>query len=196
MRSHGRGLLLALACALAAACGKAPAEQAVKAAEAALEAAKPELQKYVPAQLQDLSGALSHARAEFEKGEYKQALASAQQLLAQIGPAVEAARKKKEQLMAAFEELKLRLPATLKALKTRLAALGAMKRLPAGLDKAKLAAGQSDLGSVGQSWNEALAHFDRGDMIQAVDGAMRVKAKLEELTQSFQPAPAPAPASQ
>ena len=36
-------------CALDAACGKAPAEQALKAADAALEAARPDVEKYVPA---------------------------------------------------------------------------------------------------------------------------------------------------
>ena len=52
----------------ASACNKAPAQAALTAADQALAAATPEIEKYVPEQLGSLTTAVQAARSEFEKG--------------------------------------------------------------------------------------------------------------------------------
>ena len=78
----------------------------MKAAEAALEAARPEVEKYVPAEWQALSGAAAAAKSQFEQGNYKEALVSAQGLVPKIQTAVTAAQDKKKGLMIGFEAMK------------------------------------------------------------------------------------------
>ena len=113
MRNLSRVLPILLLSALASACGKAPAEQALKAADAALAAARPEVEKYVPAEWQAFSGAATAAKAQFDQGDYKEALASAQALVPKIQAAVIAAENKKKELMTAFEAMKGSLPGML-----------------------------------------------------------------------------------
>jgi chromosome segregation ATPase len=189
MRNLVRGLALVAVCALAAACGKAPAEQALKAADAAIEAARPELAKYAPAELRQLTSAASAAKAEFDKGDYAAALKSAQDMMPKIQAAVEAAQKKKAELTAAFDHLKGSLPAMVESLTARVTELAAMKKLPKGIEKAAVTTAQADLGDVTKGWSDALARFGKGDLVQAVEAATKVKTKVEAMTQTLQPPP-------
>ena len=191
MRNLVRGLALVAVCALAAACGKAPAEQALKAADAALEAARPDVEKYVPAELEQLQSVASAAKAQFEKGEYAAALKSAQDLLPRIQAAVAAAKAKKDELVASFNQMKDSLPGMVESLTARVTQLAAMKKLPKGIEKAAVTAAQADLGDVTKGWGDALATFGKGDVIQAVEAATKVKTKVEEMTRALAP-PAPA----
>lgn len=192
MRSITRLIPVLLVSALAIACGKAPAEQAMKAADAAIEAARPQVEKFVPAEWQALTDGAAAAKAQFDKGEYKEALASAQALMPKIQAAVTAAENKKQELTKAFETLKGSLPGTLDALSKQVAAYAAMKKLPAGIDKGAVSAAQAELPNVTQAWSAATAAFDGGDLLKAFDSATQVKTKVEELTKSLTPA-APAP---
>ncbi len=187
MRKLTRVLPILLLFALASACGKAPAEQALKAADAALEAARPEAQKYVPAEWQVLSGVAAAAKAQFDQGNYKEALALAQTLPAKSQAAVIAAQNKKKALMAGFDAMKDRLPGMVDVLSKQLAAYAAMKKLPAGIDKGAVAAAQAELPSVTQNWANALTAFDAGDVIQALDNAIQARTRLDELSKTFLP---------
>lgn len=191
MRNLVRGLAVVAVCALAAACSKAPAEQALKAADAALEAARPEVEKYVPAEFGQLTSAASAAKAQFEKGDYAEALKSAQDLMPKIQAAVAAAKAKKDELVASFNQMKDSLPGMVQGLTARVTELAAMKKLPKGIEKSAVTAAQADLGDVTKGWSDALASFGKGDVIQAVDAATKIKAKVEEMSKSLAP-PAPA----
>lgn len=196
MRSIKRILPILLLAAVAAACGKAPAETALKASDTALEAARPQVEKFAPAEWKSLSDESVAARAEFEKGNYKEAQAAAQGLLPKIELAVTAAGARKQELTASFEGLKASLPATLDSLGKQLEVYAAMKKLPAGLDKATVAAAQADLPNVTQAWGEAAQAFEGGDLMKAVEGGMAVKARVEEMVRIFMPtATAQAPAA-
>ncbi|MCM2257003.1 MAG: hypothetical protein NDJ94_15230 [Vicinamibacteria bacterium] len=187
MRSIKRILPILLLAAFAAACGKAPAEAALKASDTALEAARPQVEKFVPAEWKSLSDESAAARAEFEKGNYKEALTAAQGLLPKIQAAVTAAGARKQELTASFEGMKASLPATLDALGKQLEAYAAMKKLPAGLDKATVTAAQADLPNVTQAWGEATTAFESGDLMKAVDSGMAVKGKVEAMVKTFMP---------
>jgi len=187
MRSMMRILPVVVLTAFATACGKGPAEQALKAADSAMEAARPQVETYVPAEWKSLSDGAAAAKTQFEQGNYKEALAGAQALVPKIQAALAAAEAKKKELTATFEALKTSLPTALDALGKQLSAYAAMKRLPAGIDKAAVAAAQAELPSVTQAWTDAAAAFDGGDVMKAVDAGLSVKSKLDGLAKTFMP---------
>jgi len=172
----------------AGACGKGAAEQAIAAASAAFEQAKPEVEKYLPGDFKQISDGLARTRAACDKGDYKGALASAQALLPKIQVALEAAKKRKDELVASFDQRKASLPGLVDSLKRRLTQLAAAKTLPADLDKETVETAQANLGTVTTAWTEALSKFDSGEVIAAVTAANDVKTKVEEMAQVFLPA--------
>jgi hypothetical protein len=184
---------LVVACAtvlLGTGCGKGAAEQALTAVSAAFDQAKPVIETYLPADFKPISDGLARTRAAFDKGDYKRALALAQALMPKIQDALEAAQKKKDELMASFTEFEKSLPAMVDSLKKRLAQLAAASALPADLDKETVETARANLDSVSKAWTDALSRFHSGDVIAAVAQANDVKTKLEEMARVFQPAPA------
>ena len=189
MRTRSRALGVVGAALFAVACGKGVAEQALAAASAAVEQAKPEVEKYVPGELKQLSDDLRAAKASFDKGDYKRTLTLAEALLPKVQAAVQAATEKKSELVASFDERKAHLPAMIDSLKRRLAELAAAQKLPADLDQETVATAQANLGSVAAAWTDALAKFDSGDVIAAVTKANDVKEKVEEMAKVIPPGP-------
>jgi hypothetical protein len=184
MRDLSKGaaaLALASLAVFAVGCNKGPAEEALKVADQALAAATPEIQRYVPEELASLTAATQAARSALEKGQYTEALRAAQGMPARIRAALGAAAAKKEQMVAAWNEMSGRLPNLVQSIEAKLAELAAAKRLPKGMDEAALAAAQADLGSVTQAWTEATAAFQGGDVPRALRTAQDVEAKAEAL---------------
>jgi hypothetical protein len=177
------------ACTLAAACGKAPADAALKAADAAIEAAKPEVEKYVPSEFASLSDAAKAAHEKFTQGDYKAALETAQGLPAKVQAAVTAAATRKEELTRAWGALSASLPTLVESLKDQVTRLAALKKLPAGLDAAQLDSAKSTLGAITQSWADAGEAFKAGNIPQAVEKATALKAQAEATLASLTPAP-------
>jgi hypothetical protein len=193
--TRGIATLALVAVALVAgACNKGPAEAALKAVDQALEAAKPELQKYVPAEFTNLANAAKEARAQFEKGNYTDALKAAQALPAKIQDAVDAAAAKKVELTTAWNQMSS-VPALIDTMKTTLAQAVAQHKLPKGMDKAKAEGTQTDLDGLKQTWQQAADAFQGGDIPRAVQTAQDVKAKAEALAGTLGPTPAVAPAA-
>jgi hypothetical protein len=173
---------------LAAACGRGPAEEALKAAEAALDAARPAVEKYVPAEMKALTDAAATARAQLKRGNYKAALAAAASLEAKAKAASEAARKKKDELQASFAALEKSLPGEVQALRTRLAALARGAAASADMDQETVETARANLDRLAQSWDEARQKLGRDDVVQAVEQAEKVKSQLEEMARAFLPA--------
>jgi hypothetical protein len=162
---------------LATACNKGPAAEALKAADEALAAAQPEIQKYVPEELPPLAAAMQAAHADLEQGHYTAALKAAQGMPAKIRATLTAAAAKKEKLVAAWNDVSAGLPSLVQSIAAKLAEIAAAPRLPEGLDETALAAAQTDLGSVTRAWTEATAAFRGGDVPRAVRTAQDVQAK-------------------
>jgi predicted metal-dependent hydrolase len=162
-------------------CNKGPADAALKAADQALNAAKPEIEKYVPDELASLSTALQGARSEFEKGNYTEALKTAQELPAKIQAAVAAAAAAKERLTATWSELSGSLPGLVQSITEKVVALGAARSLPKGMTQEMLAGVQTDLASVTQAWTAARAAFQGGDIPKAVRTAQDVTVEADAL---------------
>jgi len=186
-RSH-RPPLVAAVVLLAAACGRGPAEEALKAAEASLDAARPAVEKYVPAEMKALTDAAATARAQLKRGNYKAALAAAESLDAKAKAASEAALKKKDELRATFAGLEASLPGQVQALRARLAALARGAASSADMDQETVETARANLDRLAQSWDEARAKLGKDDVVQAVEQAEKVKSQLEEMARAFLPA--------
>src|SRR5512136_1837914 len=136
-RTKGKVALVVASLALsAAACNKGPAEEALAAADQALAAAKPDLERYVPEDLASLTSAAQQARRQLDQGHYTDALKAAQDLPSKIRAAVAVAAAKKDQLVAVWNDLSGTLPKRVDALTARVAELVAARKLPRGMDEA------------------------------------------------------------
>jgi hypothetical protein len=188
-------LVLATLGLLAVACNRGPAEDALAVADQALAAARPELERYVPGELHRLAAAARQVRAQLDRGQYTDALKAAMALPSRIQVAVAVAAAKKEQVLAAWDDISARLPRTLEGLAARTAGLEAARKVPRGLDEAGFAAVKADVASLSRAWTGATAAFERGDVPKAVEAAREVEAKAATLAARLGPTAAPAPAS-
>ena len=178
----------------AVACNKGPAREALEEAERALAAARPDLEKYLPEELAELTAAAQDARSRLEEGRYTDALKVAQDLPLKIQLAVGAATVAKSELVARWKEMSATVPGLVQAIDAKVAELAAANKLPKGMDDAGFAAARTDVGSVTQAWSEATAAFQEGDVPRAVRTAQDIKAKAEALAGMLGIAVAPAPA--
>ncbi len=168
---------------LAASCSrdKEPAELAIKGAEEALNAGKGEIAKYVPDQLKSLEAAVKGAKEKFDKKEYTEALNAAKDLPGKVKEAVAAAAAKKAELTKAWEGVSAELPKMVDGIKAKVEALGKAKKLPAGMDKAKLESAKAGLGELTQGWADAESAFKGGNLSGALAKANELKGKAGAL---------------
>ena len=175
-------VFVTLASFVAVACGKGPAQAALTAADAAVSGARPEGGKYVPDQFKALSDAAALAKAKFDSGDYKGALEQAQGIPAQAQAVLQAAVAKKTELMESWKGMEGSLPTMVAAIQKKVMELAAMKKLPAGMDKAGVESAKTALEGATSMWAEAGTAFGAGDMMAAVAKAGQVKATVTELT--------------
>jgi hypothetical protein len=183
-RQLGAWIMVVLVAALLAGCtsaDKAPAEAALKAAEAAVGAAKTEIAKYMPDQAKALDTALAAAKEKFDKGDYKGALADAQALAGKAKELGQAAAAKKEELTKSWTTLSEGLPKVVDAIQSRLDVLSKSRKLPAGLTADKLASAKTGLADITKQLAAATTAFQNGSLQDAVSMATALKAKAAEV---------------
>jgi hypothetical protein len=176
--------IMILAAAVLASCGsadKTPAEAALKAAEEAVNVAKVEVAKYMPDQAKSLDAALSAAREKFNAGDYKAALAGAQEVTSRAKDAASAAAKKKEEFAKTWEGLSSGMPRVVDAIKSRVDILSQSKKLPAGMSSETLAQAKAGLNEITQQWAAATEASKGGNLMDAVAKASSVKVKAAEV---------------
>ena len=177
------GIVMVIAVVALAACEsaeKAPAAAAISAAQSAIDAVKGEAMKYVPDQVKSAQDAVAAARASFEKNDFKAALAGAQDATAKAKELGAAVATKKSELTKSWEEMSNGVPKMAEVIKSRVDILSQSKKLPAGLDKDKLESAKAGLASLNQTWTEASAAFQSGNMTDAIAKAQAAKAKAVE----------------
>jgi hypothetical protein len=180
MRTHIRILAaLAFTGTLLAGCGndKAPAEAALKAAEAAVSAVKADAARYLPDRLPSLEATLAGAKDKLGKGDYKGAVADAQTLTTQAKDLASAAATKKAELVKSWDGLSAGMPQVLSAVKSRVDLLSASAKLPAGMTADQLASAKSGLAELGRSWAGASQAYKAGNVADAVTRASAMKPK-------------------
>ena len=178
------GITAAIAGLVLVACesaDKAPAAAAITTAQTSIDAARGEATKYVPDQLKSAEDALATAKANFEKKDFKAALTGAQDAAAKAKDLGAAAAAKKAELTKTWEEVSSGVPQLAAAIKSRVDILSQSKKLPAGLDKAKLDGAKADLATLNQTWTEASEAFKSGNVTGAVAKARAAKDKAVEV---------------
>ena len=172
---------------LVAACArdKEPAELGIKAAEEALSSAKGEIGKYVPDQLKGLEAAIKAAKEKFEKKEYTEALNAVKYLPGKVKEAAAAAAAKKAELTKGWEAASAEMPKMIEAIKGKVEELAKVKRLPAGVDKAKLEGAKAGLAEITQGWADAEGAFKGGNISDALAKAKGLKDKAAEIMASL-----------
>ncbi len=189
-------VLVAAVALLTTACSqKGPAEEAIKAADAAVAAAKSQVEKVVPDQWKALNDSLKDAKDKFGKGDYQGALTAAQAIPGKATQAVAAAKTKKEELSKSWAELMGGLEGDLKTAEEKVTAVSHMKKLPKGMDKAKVEAAEASLAEAKKEAADATAAAKAGDMQAAIDKGNAAKEKADAIVKSLEAPPAPAPAA-
>ena len=182
-----RGILCLVALVLLSACAsdKAPAEQAIKSAEAAVAGVKPEAAKWVPDQVQALDASLASVKDKFAKGDYKAVLADAPALAGRAKDVAAAAAAKQAALTKSWEEMSAGLPKMVEAVKSRVDILSKSKKLPANVTKEQFEAAKAGLAEATKGWEDATAAFKGGNVADAVAKADAVKKKTVEALQAL-----------
>jgi hypothetical protein len=169
-------LLVALACSVALACNKAPAREAIDAAEQALAAA-PEIEAYLPEESRALKQVLRAARVRFDEGHYTEALRAVQALPDRIAASAKEAARRKQRAVTDWNDLATRVPALLSALVARLTTLAPTDGSPGE----RLLAVQAELAALTQGWTEANASLERGELAKAVEAGQDVRTRAQTL---------------
>ncbi|TLZ32110.1 MAG: hypothetical protein E6K29_02240 [Gammaproteobacteria bacterium] len=194
MKKLSHWLLAALAAALVMSCAnqKAPAEQAVAVAEAALAAVRDSAQKYAPDQLQAVEDQLKGLKDSLAKGDYKAVLTGAPTVNSAINSLKDAAEAKKADADAAAARAKdawgpvsADVPMMIETIDKRVDSLSKSHRLPKGVTKEGLAAAKSGLDSLKSQWTEATSAATSGDYTTAMAKAEGVKTKAAEMMRSL-----------
>lgn len=176
---------LAGALALAACSQKDPAADAIAAAEDALNAVYEDAQKYVPERYAEVKAELETARTAFNEERYADAITAVRDLPAhaeQLAKEATAAKEKRvSEMNADWARLYGSLPDRLAGIGARLDELGAMRRLPEGMDKQLLEETKAAYASAQSAWEEAGAAFSAGDLEGAVGKAHSVEGMAQDL---------------
>lgn len=185
-----------VACALLvvglAACNtdKAPADASIKAADQAITAIADDAGKYVPEKLKEAQDALAAAKDQFAKGQYKEALAAGTELGNKAKDLATATAAKKDELTKAWNDLAASLPQTVASITAKVEELGKAKKLPKGMDAAKLTQAKDGLAALNTAWTDASAAFTAGNLTDAMAKAGGLKEKGAEIMALLGMAPA------
>ena len=184
---NSRTLLAALAAtiALAACSQKDPAQEAITAAENALNAVYEDAAKYVPERYAEVKKDLETARTAFKEERYADAIAAVRNVPAEAEALAREAATAKEkriaELNAEWVRISGSLPELLAGIGGRLEELGKLRKLPEGMDKQLLDEAHAALASARAAWDEAGAAQARGDLETAVGKAHDAEGMAQDL---------------
>jgi len=187
-------LLAALMTVLVVGCAnqKAPAQQAIAGAQAALDAVRDTAQKYVPDQLQAADAQLQSLKDSFAKGDYKAVLTGAPSLNSAISSLKDAAEAKKADAEAAMAKAKdawgsmsSDVPKMVEAIQKKVDSLSKTHHLPKGVTKDALAQAKSGLDGLKSEWQDASNAATSGDFTTAMGKGQEVKDKATQIMQSL-----------
>jgi hypothetical protein len=194
MKKPSLWVLVMLAALLVAACQnqRAPAEQAVASAEAALTNIRDMATRYAPDQLQAVDAQLSSAKDSLAKGDYKAVLAGMPALNSAISSLKDTATAKQQEVEAANEKAKdawgplsSDVPKMVEAIQSRVDILSKSHHLPKGVTKDSLAAAKSSVDSMKSSWGDASNAATSGDYATAVSKGQAVRDQASQVMQSL-----------
>lgn len=182
MRRFVRVVLVLMVAALAmgsfGCSGKEAASAALATAQTAFDAVKGPAANVLPEETAKLNDAFVAAKSNLEAGKFKEAMEAAKALPAQVQQLADAAAKKKEELTTSWNSVSTELPGAIATVQTKVDELSKAKRLPAGLDTAKLSGIKASLAEVTQMWSDAQAAFQTGNLAGALAKVGTLKPAL------------------
>jgi len=180
----GMGTLLVFACANQ----RAPAQQAVAAAETALTAIHDAAAKYAPETLQTVEGQVATLKQNLAKGDYKEVLAAAPAVSTAIASLKKDAGEKQAAAETALAKTKQQwrtlnteVPKLVADIHTQMDSLIKSHKLPKGVTKSSFEAAKEAAASLDSMWTEASNAVTSEDYAGAVTKAQAVKDKATEL---------------
>ncbi|MBV9346199.1 MAG: hypothetical protein JOZ03_14545 [Gammaproteobacteria bacterium] len=194
MKKQLTWLLAAMLAVLIAGCAnqKAPAEQALAAAESALAQVRDSAQKYVPDQLAAVDTQLQGLKDAYAKGDYKAVLTGAPTLTNAINTLKDAAAAKQQESEAANAKAKdawnaasADLPKMVDAISSRVAMLSKSRHLPKGVTKDAVDKARSAVEDLRSRWTEANSAAGSGDYVTAMSHADAIRTQANEIMQSL-----------
>ena len=198
-RSKGVLALLAALASLGAACSKAPAEAALKAADESVTVARRDGENFAPEAFNDQAQAAKAAHAQFDRGEYAAAKVSAQHVVADAQDIIKAAAAKKEEARKAWTELEARVPPMRDAIRAKVHGFAATNRPPKGISAAHRQEATNGLAALEQDWTEANEAAKAGDLMVALGKGRAASARAQQLKEALgldtpaEPLPNPRP---
>jgi hypothetical protein len=187
-------LLAALIAALVVGCAnqKAPAQQAIAAAQSSLDGVRDAAQKYAPDQLQAVDAQLQSLKDSFSKGDYKAVLTGAPTLSSAIVALKDAAEAKKADAEAALAKAKdawgamsTEVPKMVEAIQKKVDTLSKTHHLPKGVTKEGFASAKSSLEVIKSTWGDAANAAGAGNFTDAMTKAQEVKDRAAEAMKSL-----------
>lgn len=178
------GLLGVLALLSACDSQKQPAQAAYAQIETSVAAVRENLEKFAPAEYEQLNGLMDQMKTRLNGKDYTGALQFQPQIMAQLREASGVAAKAKNQLTTAmvgeWRQSAVDIPRMLTQLNARIAELKAMARLPANVARDALQHVQASLPDLTTDWNGAMDASRRNDVTTAVTKAQSVKKRCSE----------------
>jgi HEPN domain-containing protein len=159
-------------------------EEAINAAQSAINSVRAEAEKYVPDQLHAAERTLQSARDSLVKGDYSSALAAARDAADKARDTAISAAGTKQDWKKTWNDLNESLPKSMDQVKNRLEAYSHGARMPEGVDKDMLQEAKRQYAALKQRWEDAKASAQQGnwgDAIQKSTGLKQAIAKLREI---------------
>ncbi|HWX68901.1 MAG TPA: hypothetical protein VNY25_04305 [Steroidobacteraceae bacterium] len=194
MKKSSLWVLAALTAVLIAGCQnqRAPAEQAVAAADSSLTSTRDMAMRYAPDQLQAVDTQLNSAKDKLAKGDYKGVLADIPAINSAINNLRDTATAKQQEVQAANDKAKdawgpmsTDVPKMVDAIQSRVDILSKSHHLPKGVTKDTLAAAKSSVDSMKAVWNDASTAATAGDYSTAVSKGQTVKDQASQVMHSL-----------
>jgi hypothetical protein len=179
------GVLLVIAGAAACASPQGKADKAIAAADSALQATSADAQAYVPDQFTALNDELTAARSDVEAKKYADASMKAAEVSSKVAELPAAIATAKQQLTASWQSMADSLPAMVQAIQAKVDQMAKMRRLPAGMDKAKMDAAKTSVTEMTASWTQAMDAYKGGKLAEAVNLATGLKTKANQTMSSL-----------
>ena len=159
-------------------------EEAINAAQSALNSVRAEAEKYVPEQLHAAERTLQSARDSLSKGDYRSALAGAREAANKARDMAVSAAGTREEWKKTWNGLNQSLPKSMEQVKNRIDAYSHGARMPEGLDKDILEETKKEYADLKRRWENAKASAQQGDWGEAIQkstGLQDAIAKLKEM---------------
>ena len=159
---------------------KEPAEKTIKSAEGVFNAIKGEAMKYATVETREVEKAILAAKDKYDRTEYDAAFKLATELPDKVNQLATLSATRKAEWVKGWESASKELPSMLDALQARIEELSKRKKLPPGMDKAKIEDARAAQSAIAQAWTEAKDTYAAGNLIDAVTKAKTVREKAVE----------------